>query len=179
MRPSDAAAITQHMLNFFPDSALSEEQAAAFVSEIALLSNAEVGMAAALMIIRSAERFPSIAQFRTSYHAINNRLRDREALLAANQGARSPIEDWVHVWYWAMQQPDDPARFGFRIRFDLPGPTVARRIRSFPQTLVPPATPADIANALSADEYEHLENLWREAGSPHMRDTNELLGLIS
>ncbi len=118
-----------------------------FATEVGLLSDHRIAMAAARELIRTTDRFPTIHEYRTSYHSI---VRRAEADNARERGLAEPqtagkIPDWVHVWFWCnyIREP--------------------RECRYFPHH-----RDASVGEPpyLSTDEYGALLEEWRR--NPHL-----------
>lgn len=86
----DAAAVSRHLLAGFPAAILDEEQVELFVKEVALLADAGLGMDAAIRIVRTHERFPTIKEFRQVYGSL---LARQEAADESRQRALEPAPE--------------------------------------------------------------------------------------
>lgn len=169
MNPADALKIARRLLAAFPQATLDEPQTSLFISEIALLANTTVANAATDRIVRTSDRFPTIAEFRAQYRA-NNEAARRPAL--PPETGRDGIPEWIHVWFWQMQRTRterQAAREGTRRPVDERAPV---KMRDFPQYDHPGP------DAYSLDEYETIRSDWAEADSPTVGSVAEILGAI-
>ena len=148
MNRSESERITVTLLRAFPRDTLSNEQVQTFAGEVSLLTDPSVAQDAAVEILRNADRFPTIKEFRETYKAVNER---RLAAIPRLEAARHPIPQWVHVWKWARDQGD-------RRYLPQQAPALSRSERT-----------------MSPDEYQMLEAEWAAAGSPATFDVKGIL----
>lgn len=158
MELADAARVAAHLKAAYPRMTLEEEEGELFLREIARLPDATTALAAADRIIRTSERFPTVAEFRAQYRAVE----PRTAARALDEpGRRDEIPEWVQVWRWHTNRTlteRQAARPGVR-------PVAERapvKVRDFPQFEHPGP------DAYSMAEYEEIRGEWVAAGSPTM-----------
>jgi hypothetical protein len=154
---SEASKLAARLKAAFPRMTLDEEEGDLFVKEISLLADPLVLNAAIDRIIRTSERFPTIAEVRAQYRASNTA--GRYPALPETTG-RTEIPEWVHVWRWHL----DATRLERQTKNETSRQPIADRppvpARDFPQMQTPGP------NAYSLDEYEEIRQQWVEHGSP-------------
>lgn len=138
----------------FPREALEPETFVLWASEVAILEEPELAIAAARLIVRNADHFPHLKEFRTVYRGVVERrdADERQRIRALPEGPRPEIPEFVHVWWWATN-----------LRAD-------RVTRRFPQTQVE----IDEDDYLTPAEYEELRVEWEAAGAPRLRSVDGL-----
>ena len=180
MELTDAMRLAAHLKAAYPRMTLDEEEGDLFVREIARLPDTTTGLAAADRIIRTSERFPTIAEFRAQYRACAPR--DKPAL---PDGPRDTgIPEWVHVWKWHERQTLTERQAA--------NTTSRQPVADRPPVGLPPFpqmrtgymdefTGAAVnekdppPGAISDAEYEEIRQAWIEAGSPTIGSALEAL----
>jgi hypothetical protein len=163
---TEAIKLVARLKAAFPRMTLDEPEMEVFVGELALLAEPLVLNQAIDRIIRTSERFPTIAEVRIQYRAYNEAARRPPALPEPPRGS---IPEWVHVWRWQTTRTlteRQAARKGSR-------QPVAERppvpMRDFPQVEHPGP------DAYTIEEYEQIKADWVEVGSPTVSSTAEIL----
>jgi hypothetical protein len=151
MTRDDALTVVGLLNAAFPNEALEEPTVALWLSLLMEMADAEAATNAALAIVKSGQRFPSIADFRQIYR-VHVELEPKAALPAASVAA-TDIPEWVLVWRWARQERE---------------PTI---MAPFPQQ-----HPHHQPPYLTEREYHALREEWVAAGSP--RFTLSVGGLL-
>lgn len=167
MELADAIKVAAHLKAAYPRMTLDEPETELFVHEISYLSDVPAAFAAADRIIRTSERFPTVAEFRAQYRAVRPHW---QADAIPEQTGRDEIPEWVFVWKW-QQARTMTERQATREGTRLP---VAERapmpMRDFPQYAHPGP------DAYSMQEYEQIRADWVAAGSPK-RSMEELVSV--
>lgn len=158
MDQADAIRVAAHLKAAYPRMTLDEPETELFVHEIAYLSDVAAAFDAADRIIRSSERFPTVAEFRAQYRAVRGYFSTTPAV-PEETGPRE-IPEWVYVWRWQLARTLT-ARQAANTRTR--GPVEDRppvRMRDFPQVENP------APGGYSMEEYEQIRSEWVAAGSP-------------
>jgi hypothetical protein len=187
---ADAIRIAAHLKDAYPRMTLDEPETELFVHEISRLSDVTAALAAADRIIRTSERFPTVAEFRAQYRAVRPHFQRDEPDEIPETTEEAPresgIPEWVHVWRW-HQQATLTERQAANTTSRAPvaeRPPV--RMRPFPQERhgyadeftgnarnekdPPPG-------AYSMDEYEEIRQQWIEHGAPRAGSVAEALSV--
>ncbi len=169
MNPTDAVRLLARLKAAFPRMTLDEMESEVLLGEVCLLADPLVLNAAVDRIIRTSERFPTIAEIRAQYRASNEATRPRT--LPAETG-RSEIPEWIHVWFWQQQRTRterQAAREGSRLKAADRAPVP---MRDFPQYEHPGP------NAYTIPEYEAIRADWAAAASPKISTVADILASI-
>ena len=171
MHLDDASVIFARLKAAFPGMALDEAEAEVLLKELALLHDPSVLNEAVDNLIRSEERFPTIAKVRLAYRAVNEaRVAHRQALERATPAVGdAEIPEWVQVWFWrrkktetARQAANTSARGPVEERPPVP-------MRAFPQE------GRKDTDSYSMEEYEQLRQAWIAAGSPRAESAGQVI----
>ncbi len=133
----------------FPAMSLEPPSVALFTSEIALLHDGDLAMEASRTIARSGDRFPTIKEFRQTYHACVARRRAGQSSLPEH-GLSREVPEWVSVWWWLRK-----ARHDYRVLPQQDGWSLSD-------------------DRVTRDEYDGLRGEWVEDGAPKVKNVNEL-----
>jgi hypothetical protein len=166
----EASRLIQRLKAAFPRMTLDEEEGELLLKEVTLLHDPLILNQAVDRIIRTSERFPTIAEIRAQYHAF---ARVKESTPALPTGPREPIPDWVHVWFWhtlRTRTTRQAARTTSRQPVE-DRPPVPQR--NFPQM----ANPGPDAYTMA--EYHKIETEWLEAGAPKVGTVAEIFAKIA
>jgi hypothetical protein len=177
------------MKDAYPRMTLDEPETELFVHEISRLSDVTAALAAADRIIRTSERFPTVAEFRAQYRAVRPHFQ-RDEIPKATEAEEPPrsadIPEWVHVWRWHLDTTLTERQAANTTSRQPVADRPPVRMRSFPQERSgyldeftgqarnekdPPP------GAYSMDEYEAIRQQWIEHGSPRAGSFAEALSV--
>lgn len=169
MQLAEAARLVSRLKAAFPRMTLDEEEMELVIREVSLLADPLILNSAVDRIIRTSERFPTIAEIRAQYHAVAHAKQIATPALERG-GPREGIPEWVQVWRWQSARTmteRQAAREGTRL-------AVADRppmpMRDFPQFDHPGP------DAYTVPEYEAIRDEWVAAGSPTLGSVEEIIG---
>lgn len=98
MKESEANEIFALLHASFPGTALEEPEVGLWLADLAPL-DAEAATHTALLIRKSALRFPVWAEFRQTYQTTIDRLRRERSQKFGLPEPREDDPDWVHQWF--------------------------------------------------------------------------------
>ncbi len=169
MNPADAVRLLARLKAAFPRMTLDEPEAEILLEQVTLLADPLILNQAVDRIMRTSERFPSIAEIRAQYRACNEAATIR---MPEIREARTGIPEWIQVWFWQQQATRTErqvARDGTRQKVEDRPPMP---MRDFPQYEHP--GPHAYTNA----EYDQIRASWIAAGSPTISAVTEILAAI-
>lgn len=140
MTRDQAGKVIGYLNAGFHREALEPESVLVWLADVQLLAEFEVAQAAAAKIVRSADKFPTIHEFRVAYRAVLEAQGPLPSLEPPPRLTKRP--EWIDVWRWARSVGEE---------------------RWFPQQHEhgdlsrPPMTMAD---------YDELRQTWLVAGAP-------------
>lgn len=181
LRQADAIRILARLKAAFPAMALDEVQAEVQLREVALLHDPEILDEAVTNLIRSEDRFPSIAKVRLAYRSINDaRAAHQAALKAAEPPDDRGVPTWVDVWWWARHTKDEKRTFPQCVDamsdYELTKEWRQMSGSTAPGNIVSATSKRSDPEAMTVAEYEALEAGWRAAGCPSV-SAQEVLGV--
>lgn len=132
MKRSEAAHVMKILVAGFPRETLEPETVALWIRELDALDSPTAATEAALITVRSADRFPSIKEFRWTYRATARKL----APPALEAGEREPMPLDARTWLERNVPVPAPLEISEKIK---PRPVWARweRRRRF-EPMLPP-----------------------------------------
>lgn len=141
MTRDDALTVLGLLNAGFPSEALEEPTVALWLAMLMEMADAEAATNAALAIVKTGQRFPSIADFRQVYR-VHVELEAKPALQTSSTASRD-VPDWVLVWRWLRFMRD---------------PVVT--------TPLPQQKPNHQPPYLSEEDYRRYHGEWIAAGCP-------------
>lgn len=140
MTREQASKVVGYLNAGFHREALEPASALVWMNDVSLLAEFEVAQAAAAKIVRSADKFPTIHEFRVAYRAVLETQAPLPSLEPPPRETKRP--EWVDVWGWARSVGDE---------------------RWLPQQ----EDQRDLSRPrMSLDEYAELREAWLVAGAP-------------
>lgn len=170
MDQADAIRVAAHLKAAYPRMTLDEPETDLFVHEIGHLSDVAAAFDAAERIIRSSERFPTVAEFRAQYRAVRGYFNEPPPEVPEEAARSTGIPEWVFVWKWQLARTlteRQAARTGTHLPVAERPPV---KMRDFPQIANPDP------DGYTMEEYEQIRADWIAAGSPRW-STEDLLSV--
>lgn len=139
----------------FSQPPMTEERLALFTDEIALLHDYDTALEAIRAVTREGKWFPTIKDIRAAYRAVADKRAGDEERRLRGRMIESPLHEvpaWVQVWAWS--------------RWVRVPPETRALPQQKPGYAVTFETGDRVPTYLAPEEYERLEQEWREAGAP-------------